>query len=78
MEKIEALLADKEVSSEKMDEMKRREKDEVVRNYVDIKYKKLALEDINAHNMRKELELTLLTEDAKLMAAPLTNDMDPT
>jgi hypothetical protein len=49
-----------------------------MKNCVDIQHKNLAIEEINAHNMRKELELALLTEEANLMATPFTNDMDPT
>jgi hypothetical protein len=36
-------------------------------NYLDIQNKKLVVEEINAHNRRKELELSELSEEAKLM-----------
>jgi hypothetical protein len=49
-------------------------KDEDVKNYYDIQHKKLVLEEINAHNRRKELELTLLTEEAKLMPTTVIDD----
>jgi hypothetical protein len=42
-----------------------------MKNYFEIQHKKLALKEINVHNMHKELELALLTEEAKLMAIPL-------
>jgi hypothetical protein len=38
-----------------------------VSNYLDIQNKKLVVEEINAHNMGKELELSQLSEEAKLM-----------
>jgi hypothetical protein len=66
------------VSSEKRDERKRRKKEEAVKNYVTIQHKKLTVEEINAHNKRKELELSLLTDETKLMATPLAGRMDPT
>jgi ribosome-associated protein YbcJ (S4-like RNA binding protein) len=75
---IKTFLADKEVSSEKRDERKRRKKKEAVKNYVTIQHKKLTVEEINAHNKRKELELSLLTDETKLMATPLAGRMDPT
>jgi hypothetical protein len=77
METIKTLFADKEVSSEKRDERKRREKEEAVKNYYDIQHKKLTLEEINAHNKQKELEIALLSEEVKIMATPVTDDMDP-
>jgi hypothetical protein len=78
MDTVKTLLAGKEVPSEMRDERKRRQKDEALKNYVAIQHKKLSLEEINAHNRLKELELALLAEEAKLMEDPLTDDMDPT
>jgi hypothetical protein len=49
-----------------------------MKNCVGIQHKKLVPEEINCQNRRKELELALLIEEAKLMATPLTDDMDPT
>jgi hypothetical protein len=85
METIKTLIADKEVSSEKREERKRREKEEAVKNYFEIQTKKLEIEEINARvavkevdNKQKELEIALLSEEAKIMATPLTDNMDPT
>jgi hypothetical protein len=38
----------------------------------------LVAEDINRNKRHKEFELDPLPEEAKLMATPLTNGMDPT
>jgi hypothetical protein len=78
METIKTFLDNKEVSSEKRDERKHLEKEEAVKNYIAIQPKKLALKEINTHNKHKELELSLLTEEAKLMATLLSNDMHQT
>jgi hypothetical protein len=60
------LIADKEVSSEKIEERKHREKKEVAKNYYKIQTKKLEIEEINAYaateevdNKQKELEIAL-------------------
>ncbi|KAK1611171.1 hypothetical protein QYE76_034844 [Lolium multiflorum] len=55
METIKTLIADKEVASEKRDESKRWEKEEVVKNYFEIQTKKLEIEDINARAAAKEV-----------------------
>jgi hypothetical protein len=67
------LIADKEVSSEKIEERKHREKKEVAKNYYKIQTKKLEIEEINAYaateevdNKQNELEIApLLSEKAK-------------
>jgi hypothetical protein len=60
------LIADKEVLSEKIEERKRREKEEAAKNYYEIQTKKLQIEEINAYaateevdNKQKELEIAL-------------------
>jgi hypothetical protein len=85
MERIKTLLADKEVSSEMRDERKRREEEVAVKNYYEIQTKKLGIGDINAcaatkevDNKQKELKIALLSEEAKIMATPLIDNMDPT
>jgi hypothetical protein len=67
MDMIKTFLAEK-VSSEKMDERKRRDKEEAVKGYFIIQNNKLELE-MNAHarekeaaNRQKKLELARLTE----------------
>jgi hypothetical protein len=53
-------------------------------HYVDIETKRLAIEEMNARakakeadNKQKELEIALLGEEAKIIAIPITKDMDP-
>jgi acetolactate synthase small subunit len=79
------LLAGKEVSSENMDEMNRRKKEETVKNYYEIQTKRLDIKKINAQvaakvvdNNQKELKIALLGEEAKIIATSLIDDMDPT
>ncbi|KAK1611174.1 hypothetical protein QYE76_034847 [Lolium multiflorum] len=55
METIKTLIVDKEVSSEKRDERKRWEKEEVVKNYFEIQTKKLEIDEINARAAAKEV-----------------------
>lgn len=83
MEAIKTLLDDKEVSSEKRDERKHLKKEESIKNYYEIQTKKLKIEEINARavakevdNKQNELEISLHTEEAKIMTTPMTNDMD--
>jgi hypothetical protein len=59
VETIKTFLYDKEVSNEKRNVRKRREKEEATKNYVAKLHKKLNVEEINAHNRRKESELSL-------------------
>jgi hypothetical protein len=54
-----------------------------VDGYVDIQTKRLAIKEMNARakakeadNKQKELEIALLSEEAKIMATPITKDMD--
>jgi hypothetical protein len=82
MDMIKSFLAEKNVSSEKRDERKRQDKEEAVKGYFIIRNKKLELE-MNAHarekeaaNRQKKLELARLTEEAKIMSTPNTDDMD--
>jgi hypothetical protein len=78
IEMTKTLIADKEVSSEKTNERKCQEKEDTVKRYCGIQHKKFKIEEINAHNKQKELELAVFTEEAKLMETPMPDDMDPT
>jgi hypothetical protein len=79
------ILADKKVSSKKREDRKQREKEEDIKNYYETQTKKLRIEENNPRvdtkevdNKQKELKVTLLSEESKIMATPLTYDMDPT
>jgi hypothetical protein len=70
-------------TTEKRKERKCRDKKEVVDGYVDIQTKRLTIKEMNARakakeadNKQKELEIALLSEEAKIMATPITKDMD--
>ncbi|KAK1662745.1 hypothetical protein QYE76_050904 [Lolium multiflorum] len=71
---IKTLLADKEVSSEKRDERKRREKEDAVKNYYEIQTKKLEIEEIIARAATKEMDNTQKELEMKIMATPAPDD----
>jgi hypothetical protein len=63
--------------SDKRDEWKDREKEEVMKSFYEIQTKKLKIEEINTHvrskevdNKQTELKLALLTEETKIMTTP--------
>jgi hypothetical protein len=82
VETIKTFLANKEVSTEKRGSTGIKKK--AVDSYVVIETKRLAIEEMNARakakeadNKQKELEIALLGEEAKIIAIPITKDMDP-
>jgi hypothetical protein len=54
---LKDLYADKEISTDKRDERKRRDKEEAMRNHYDIQKRKLDIDEANTRSRSKQVEL---------------------
>ncbi|XP_047053898.1 DNA ligase 1-like [Lolium rigidum] len=71
---LKDLYAEKEVSTDKREERKRREKEEAMKNYYDVQMRKLDIDEANAKTRAREVEIK--EKELELIAASRTKEVE--